>query len=413
MSRRSRSGFTLIELMIALVVAGLMMASLLALSGSVQRSFGRSKDISDLQANLRFAMKFMADDFARAAYMYNADPYEEGSVPAGCQKLYGVFPDPDKRSIHWDDDNQRFELRGNFLSARDYLYDLDKDNEGRRRIVCRNERDPLQDAKCGIKHLDFDDPESYEEYLKPYADGEKAENLFCAGQLVRLDAGDRHYMYLTVSSVSGTTADNDFGLELQTLGNVDLQAKRDRIPGRYKWINPITTVFYEVATDAAYVSPYGGANQTASAGRHFLKRTSDDCRGRRETEVAEFLLPRGAADAPDGWEIEVIWDSNAGAAYCANGAWTPVIEGPETLADAGVAALWPLRLRALVFTLRGRTETEDPQFVMPGYLPGDPDDPAKNFGIDLDGTPENGLARVRVERTVIDVRNVAANLNTL
>jgi len=60
-------GFTLIELMVALVVAGLLMGVLVGLSGAVQKSLGFSKEITELQANLRFAVKTVVDDISRVA----------------------------------------------------------------------------------------------------------------------------------------------------------------------------------------------------------------------------------------------------------------------------------------------------------------------------------------------------------
>jgi hypothetical protein len=49
-------------------------------------------------------------------------------------------------------------------------------------------------------------------------------------------------------------------------------------------------------------------------------------------------------------------------------------------------------------------ENEDPEFKMQGFTNVDP---FLNFGVDLDGEPTSGLARVRVERTVVDLRNMA------
>jgi hypothetical protein len=53
--------------------------------------------------------------------------------------------------------------------------------------------------------------------------------------------------------------------------------------------------------------------------------------------------------------------------------------------------------------LRGRTESEDPRFTLSGYNDAQP---FLNFGVDLDNNPGNGLARVRVVRTVMDLRNM-------
>jgi hypothetical protein len=60
----------------------------------------------------------------------------------------------------------------------------------------------------------------------------------------------------------------------------------------------------------------------------------------------------------------------------------------------------PLRVRALVITLRGRTEMEDPAMTVVH----------PEHSIDLDGVPDNGLATVRVERTVVELRNFAITL---
>lgn len=77
------AGFTLIELLVALVVSGLLMASLVGISGAVQKSFSRSKDVAELQSNLRFAMKLLVQDFGRVGFMYSPNPSHQavGIIP--------------------------------------------------------------------------------------------------------------------------------------------------------------------------------------------------------------------------------------------------------------------------------------------------------------------------------------------
>ena len=67
-----------------------------------------------------------------------------------------------------------------------------------------------------------------------------------------------------------------------------------------------------------------------------------------------------------------------------------------------------MKTRAVIVTIRGRTESEDPGFFIDGYehppLLGN-----INQAIDLDNDPDNGLAMVIMERTVINLRNLSLN----
>jgi prepilin-type N-terminal cleavage/methylation domain-containing protein len=368
---RRRDAFTLIELMVSLVVAGLLMSALVALSGTVQRSFGRSKDIIELQANLRFAMNRMVDDVTRAAYMHSPNPQH-----AVDGRTLGVIPPSADVAIEYDGPNTPLTLRGNYASSRDYLLDLD---DGK--IVCRNQAPYNLTTKMCETSLG-----SYDPYHEPFSDGPGFTDVFCPSELIRLDDGEGHYYYHEV----GVATPGDYSLTLQ-----NPSVNRAQLPGRYQWISPITEVIYRLDHDNTYTSPYGAGDPKD---RWILVRQSNDCRGAVSAEIAEFLLPPTAA--VPGLEIQQYEDTGIGASVgICKVPYNPSIE--DNFKDVTAAdPVDPLRVRALVITLRGRTEMEDPAMTVVH----------PEHSIDLDGVPDNGLATVRVERTVVELRNFAITL---
>jgi prepilin-type N-terminal cleavage/methylation domain-containing protein len=369
-------GFTLIELLIALVVGGLLMAVLVALSGSVQRSFGRSKEINDLQTNMRFAMKTLVDDMSRISYMQSPDP-----VADYCHRFPGGLDNASlNAAIVWSD--PVLELWGNYVSPRDYLW-----NQQKRTISCRNEIDSDEP--------DFADCGGYENYLMPFADGPAViENVFCPGEVVRIDVGDRKYLYESVASIAPP-----WGLEM----NVD----PNQVKGNHLWINPLNNVQYQVQQDLAYAPLYAPA--TAAANNWQLVRRLTACRNGALTAgqnvvLADFLLPPN--DPVAGLQIDFIEDTNS---LICSLATAPALSAPTTFLPNTGAAPNPIQARAMIVTLRGRTETEDPVYTINNYA-ARPDRPQR-YGVNLDGDPQNGLAHVREVRTVIQLRNLGLNLN--
>lgn len=67
-------GFTLVELMIAMVVSGIIMAAVMTLFVIHQRSYLVQDDVSEIQENLRGAMMVMTDEIRLAG----CDPLETG-----------------------------------------------------------------------------------------------------------------------------------------------------------------------------------------------------------------------------------------------------------------------------------------------------------------------------------------------
>lgn len=386
-ARMTKAGFTLIELLIALVVGGLLMAALVALSGSVQRSFGRSKEINDLQTNLRFALKTLVEDLARISFMQSPKPAPDALDPLGdyCHRVPGGLDNADLHpAIDWNP--PRLDLWGNYASARDYLWDRFNSV-----IVCRNQIGPGETdfATCG--------PDGgYETYLLPFADGPSVlGDLFCPDMTVRIDAGDRRYLYEEVAGIAPP-----WGL---MINNVD----PNLVSGRYLWINPINNVEYEVAQDPGYTPLYSPAANAAS--NFQLVRRLTTCRDGLMTVglnvfLADFLLPPD--DPVPGLQIDFIADQNA--QLCSRPA-QPALTPPVQFLPATGAVPDSVRTRAMIVTLRGRTETEDPAFTIQDYA-GRGDRPQR-YGINLDADPKNGLAYVREVRTVIQLRNLGLNLN--
>lgn len=380
-------GFTLIEMLVALVVGGLLMASLVALSGSVQRSFGRSKEITDMQNDLRYAIKMIASDMSRAGLMHSPNPQADfgkietntGGLNQGELASYAA--------IRWNP--PLLELYGNFVSARDYLW-----NRKTKEICCRNGVPPSMPefATCNNPF------EYYERYLLPFADGpSEVDYVFCPGVLARVRVGQEEYAYHRVQGVSDTNLTVTFTAD----------PSPDEAEGETMWINPVNLVQYQMIADdhtdykVRYDSP------TDAAERWQLYRRLESCRDgvltmADELFVAEYLLPPNGPRA--GLEV-ALFEDNSAALGAGPGIGVDIDRWPDRyLPDQGLTIDYPQRVRGVTVTLRGRSRTEDPEFVIPDYTSDEA--AAMRFGVDLDGEPANGLAHVREMTTVVEIPNL-------
>lgn len=368
--RRARSGgFTLVELMVALVVCGFIMSSLVALSGSVQRSFGRSKEITEMQGNLRFAMRILADDFARASLMSLPEPANDVAHQFENTPLLGTL---DAVTIN----ATGFQLRGNYLSTRDYLLRLDS---GTPTVVCRDG----SAVNCAVSNAAC--PGGLDPFDRPFFEGPGFQDVFANGAVIRIDAGERKYLYRTVNAADPATCQVGFNPQVSAA-----------VLGRkYVWANPITGVGYASVAQGKVSGPGEDGR------RWLLQRTALN----RVADVAEFLLNPADAQVP-GLEVQMYVDTlgvNSPPAGTVR-----AIAGPLPLIPPNVAnpAGFPVRLRAVAITLRARTEAEDPDFLIDNYAA---NPVARNYGVDLNNNPADGLAHVRVERTVVELSNMSLN----
>ena len=65
---RSQKGFTLVELLVAMAIAGIVMAAGYSMYISQQKAYQTTEDVSALQQNLRSAMYFIEHDMRMAGY---------------------------------------------------------------------------------------------------------------------------------------------------------------------------------------------------------------------------------------------------------------------------------------------------------------------------------------------------------
>jgi len=65
---RSQKGFTLVELLVAMAIAGIVMAAGYSMYISQQKAYQTTEDVTALQQNLRSAMYFIENDMRMAGY---------------------------------------------------------------------------------------------------------------------------------------------------------------------------------------------------------------------------------------------------------------------------------------------------------------------------------------------------------
>jgi type IV pilus assembly protein PilW len=85
--RRSQSGFTLVELMVAVTIALFLLGGLFASMQSTRRAYGNQNMLSQLQDNERLAMSLMATVIESAGYF----PSPQTNTSTGLMPAAGVF----------------------------------------------------------------------------------------------------------------------------------------------------------------------------------------------------------------------------------------------------------------------------------------------------------------------------------
>ena len=93
MTVRRQKGFTLVELMVAMVIGLVLMSGIVTLFISSRRSFDVDGNVASMQDEGRFALKEIARDLSMASYL--AEPLVPGAIEADASLDVGVDCGPD------------------------------------------------------------------------------------------------------------------------------------------------------------------------------------------------------------------------------------------------------------------------------------------------------------------------------
>ncbi|MCS6959195.1 MAG: hormogonium polysaccharide secretion pseudopilin HpsC [Pseudanabaenaceae cyanobacterium SKYGB_i_bin29] len=102
--RAKISGFTLLELLVASLIAGIMLSGLLAFLVNILQTDQREQAKVQTQEEIQAALDFIADDLKQAVYIYDADGVERSSTddPPGIRnQLPGVSADRVPILVFW------------------------------------------------------------------------------------------------------------------------------------------------------------------------------------------------------------------------------------------------------------------------------------------------------------------------
>lgn len=133
-SRRKEQGFTLTELLVAMALTGVVMASLYSAHLSQQRAYQVNENVTVVQQNLRSAMYFLEKDLRMAGY----DPKETGEF-----RFHAISQDGVRFSLDRDENGK--------LEDTDYIeYDFRSDNNTLRRKVGTDSFQPIASEISGV-----------------------------------------------------------------------------------------------------------------------------------------------------------------------------------------------------------------------------------------------------------------------
>lgn len=383
MSHKRSSGFTLLEIMVALTVGGIALGSIYAVGSASTRHFRAQQHISAAQTSLRGAMNVLKHDFERAGFLSTPNSRLAGEVcsePTAVENrwigaingyLQNVAApqkhDPDGLNTVKDRDGSPYYkgddvwLTGNYVSSGEY-----------------------PNISVSADGLTVTIPMGWQSFQRDFAEwngvsaGQCSEAVFqtafAVGRLVRLHAMNGAYFYSRVASaacVGDSTASAVLTL-------------RDAVPPICSmdggWIAPVNTLRYHMVDSTA-------AEDDANQRNVVLRRTEVDPTNR----VAKLTATVGAnlVDIDDRLLLDHIVRFRVDF-LLAEGqkiSFIPMTQA-EVLAD-------PHRIRGVALDVAVRTPYQEPEFTA--------DVPRAAFRL-YTGL---GAARVRRMRSELLLRNIA------
>ncbi len=385
--RKRTEGFTLLELMIALAIGAIVVATMYTLSGSSARAFQTQQRISQLQLQTRLAMERVRRDVAATGFGGTPDSQRERSCftrgiltpllgvqltdhdPAATAAL-ATMPGAASAATHGD----RLRLLGNMVTSDTYLIA----NTG----AANGSSVLLQSNWQAFRRTFAADP------LGMAVDPALFATVFQAGTVLHI-THPRGYHFFTVSG--GGTVDS--------AGRTPLVMVNPPLPALDECnfslcvgcqVSPLTLIEYGIDT-AANTVPALVPNDPAVVGTNTILYR------RQLNPVTGAVLPgttRAVLEYAVNFDVQVVYDRlPAGNA--------PILIGPVAAIPVGSES----RVRALQIDLAARTPDTDPSYPWP--LPGTRNpavDPLTAFQVFSD---RPGSARVRRSVAEFVLENLA------
>lgn len=408
MKPNKRSGFTLVELMIALIAGSFAVAGTYYLSGISSRSFNEQMRVSETQLSLRSAMEQLRRDIGRAGFLAvpnsatlapncggsfggsDVAPRQvravgisyDGSIDGSdsdVQKVKALLGTPDTNKTRAD----ILRLWGNYATSDAYL------------------TDPTRNSSSTI-YFQADSESFRRSFYTPaanngtatYEDGATGAfaRAFAKGRMVRVEHEGR-YFFRDIKDVKPALPTPYVELETPLPGCFE--------PTRWTAIAPVMRVRYQLEHDKVDdLKRLSAVSSTLGARRPVLVR-------REEKDSDDSVVDDSARVVLD-YAVEFAVDAIVNTAATLTD--TPVWEY-RTAANAATASASTERLRALVVTLSSRSTEADPnlpqlgrtRFKTTNLL----DSPLQTFRvIDPDKAEIVLNARVRTMRSEIFLQNL-------
>lgn len=377
----SESGFTLIELMVALVAGLIAISSVYTISKASSQNFHEQQRISQAQMATRMAVEQIRLDVQRAGFLGSANtatertclPMPDGQHFGAIQVLQGAdtgnLPNPGTNGVQAD----RITMVGNYATTSRYVIDSAIGTLARIDGSTQGFRDSF-----GIQGTDFD--------------ADIFNDVFRSGRYLHIEDTDGDHFFVRITGTDPSTLSVNFTPSLNSgSGNCVSGALRQA------FISPLMRIEYTVV---------GPGDATVNLGNIFgdaAQQALDAQRGtipsvliRREVAFDPAATPvlnseRIVLDFVANFDVDIIADTNAAPG--------PLVRMDDLTAQA-LTLNNPQQVRSVIIDIANRTADQDESFP---FVPRAAGAPLTRYQVNP-GRP--GAARVRGLRAEIFLPNV-------
>lgn len=396
---RSTAGFTLLELMVALVAGLVAILAVYYVSSASARHFHEQQRVAQTQTSVRMALQQMRRDIARAGFFGTPNSQREQQCLAPPRPVHAIefldgadttaLPEPTLNGVSAD----RLRLTGNYVTSDAYLISTLAGNGGGAFLQTSWQSFRRDFGAWTTAHR------MGTETMPPGYDDDAFESVFQVGRMVHIENSQGYHFFLDVSNTSadGSTPPQVVFRQNLPIGGTCVGGLADGA-----MIAPITGVEYTV------VDPRAAAGELGD-----LFVGADNTLDRATGRVNSVLVRREinlATGAPIAGTTRVVLEYVADLNYEFVFDDQPTPGNPPNLVrrdgaqsaallNGGLAAV-PHRVRSVIVRLSARTAGEEPSFP---FVAGGPALTRYDVNPDVPGA-----ARVRTLETEIFLPNLAS-----